>query len=177
MKAIVGVSPLIDPRAFQFPPAMADEFAEMLNGVSGQDLLDQWERLTPLFDVMRAFAPREMLLVAAGKDSICPAAQYTEYHQIAASHRVDRAERERSRLQCTEIMARANGDGLVGRETEDIHRLAELIPYHPVPRPTHSAASANAAPSLAAGSSLPSRRSDPLSQPELAPSRAESATQ
>ena len=35
IRAIAGISPLIEPRAFQFPRDMADEFANMLNGVSG----------------------------------------------------------------------------------------------------------------------------------------------
>jgi uncharacterized protein len=77
IRAIVGVSPLIEPRAFQFPREMAEEFAGMLNGVTGQDLQEQWLALAPLADSLRAFAPRPILLVAADKDAIFPASHYT----------------------------------------------------------------------------------------------------
>lgn len=79
IRAIAGISPLMEPRAFQFPKAMAAEFADMLNGVSGQDLLQQWERLIPLSDSIRAFAPRPVLLVAAGQDSIFPLSDYRDF--------------------------------------------------------------------------------------------------
>jgi len=78
IRAIAGVSPLIEPRAFQFPKEMADEFAGMLNGVTGQDLREQWQALPPLADSLRAFAPRPLLLVTAGKDSIFPPSHYTD---------------------------------------------------------------------------------------------------
>ena len=77
IRAIVGVSPLIEPQAFQFPEEMADEFAGMLNGVAGQDLRKQWQALPPLVDSLRRFAPRPLLLVTAGKDSIFPTSHYT----------------------------------------------------------------------------------------------------
>lgn len=78
IRAIVGVSPLIDPRAFQFPREMADAFAGMLNGVTGQDLREQWQALPPLEDSLRAFAPRPLLLVTADKDSIFPPSHYSD---------------------------------------------------------------------------------------------------
>jgi uncharacterized protein len=78
IRAIVGVSPLIEPRAFKFPEEMADEFAEMLSGVTGQDLREQWQALPPLEDSLRAFAPRPLLLIAAGKDSIFPPPHYAD---------------------------------------------------------------------------------------------------
>ncbi|MGH7712864.1 MAG: alpha/beta hydrolase [Gemmatimonadaceae bacterium] len=78
IRAVVGVSPLIEPRAFRFPHDMAEEFAGMLHGVTGKDLLDQWAQLGSLSDAMRAFAPREILLVAAGRDSIFPPSQYAD---------------------------------------------------------------------------------------------------
>ncbi len=78
IRAIVGVSPLIEPRAFQFPREMSDEFAEMLNGVTGQELREQWQALPPLTDSLRAFAPRPLLLVTAGKDNIFPPSPYAD---------------------------------------------------------------------------------------------------
>ncbi len=78
IRAIVGVSPLIDPRAFRFPSEMADEFSTMLDGVTGRDLEDQWRDLAPLSAELDAFAPRPMLLVAAEKDDIFPPSQYAD---------------------------------------------------------------------------------------------------
>jgi uncharacterized protein len=77
--AIVGVSPLIEPRAFRFPDEMAGEFARMLSGITGRDLQEQWQALPSLADSLRAFAPRPLLLVTAGKDSIFPASHYADF--------------------------------------------------------------------------------------------------
>ncbi len=94
IRAIVGISPLIEPRAFQFPKDMADEFAGMLNGVNGQDLREQWKNLLPLSDSLSAFAPRPLLLVTAGKDSIFPSSDYTD--SIAGFPNIQWVENEES---------------------------------------------------------------------------------
>jgi uncharacterized protein len=78
VRAIVGISPVVEPRVFRFPRAMADEFAGMLQAVTGQDLIDQWNQMVSLSDSMRAFAPRAILLVAAEKDDIFPPSQYAD---------------------------------------------------------------------------------------------------
>lgn len=78
IRANVGISPVIDPGAFHFPSDMADEFAAMLNGVAGRDLVEQWLQLAPLFAALAAFAPRPILLVAAEKDDIFPPSQYAD---------------------------------------------------------------------------------------------------
>lgn len=57
---------------------MAGEFASMLAGVRAQDLLEQWQALASLAGSLRAFAPRPLLLVTAGKDRIFPPSQYTD---------------------------------------------------------------------------------------------------
>src|SRR5262245_46419716 len=92
IRAIVGVSPMIEPRAFKFPEEMADEFAGMLNRVTGQDLREQWQALPPLSDSMRAFAPRPILLVAAGKDTIFPPSHYADSIAKLANVRLIRNE-------------------------------------------------------------------------------------
>ena len=73
---MVGISPVIVPQAFEFPQDMADHFATMVNGVTGQDLLEQWNALLPLSDCISTFAPRSLLLVAADKDDIFPPSDY-----------------------------------------------------------------------------------------------------
>jgi uncharacterized protein len=78
ISAIVGISPLIEPRAFKFPKVMATEFATMLNGVTSSELLIQWDTLAPLSDTIAGFAPRPVLLVTAGRDSIFPYSDYAD---------------------------------------------------------------------------------------------------
>lgn len=78
IRAIVGISPVVEPSAFQFPIAMATEFAGMLSGVTGQGLVNQWEALPSLSPALSAFAPRPLLLVAAEHDDIFPPSQYAD---------------------------------------------------------------------------------------------------
>ena len=78
IRAVVGISPLIEPTAFEFPKQMADEFAGLLHGVTGQDLLEQWNALPSLSDSLSAFQLRPLLLVAAEKDDIFPPSDYAD---------------------------------------------------------------------------------------------------
>lgn len=78
VSAIVGISPVVEPRAFQFPKDMADEFAGMLHGVTGHDLVQQWEALPSLAESIKEFSPRKILLVTAGKDTIFPYSDYAD---------------------------------------------------------------------------------------------------
>jgi alpha/beta superfamily hydrolase len=78
IRAVVGISPVVDPGAFRFPIEMASEFAGMLSGVSAQDLVSQWDALPPLVPALSAFAPRRVLIVAAEQDDIFPPSQYAD---------------------------------------------------------------------------------------------------
>lgn len=78
VRAIVGISPVIEPGAFQCPSDMAREFAGMVQGVTGEGLVKQWAEMASLLDSVRAFAPRPVLLVAAQKDDIFPPSQYAD---------------------------------------------------------------------------------------------------
>jgi pimeloyl-ACP methyl ester carboxylesterase len=114
IRAIVGVSPLIKPRAFRFPEDMADEFAGMLNGITGQELREQWQELPPLADSLRAFTPRPILLVAADKDSIFPPSHYMD--SIAGVPNIQLIRNEESDhgfSACRPWLARAVTDWLV----------------------------------------------------------------
>lgn len=114
IRAIVGVSPLIEPRAFRFPEDMADEFAGMLKGITGQALREQWQALPSLADSLRAFAPRPILLVAADKDPIFPASHYAD--SIAGIPNIQlmrNAESDHGFSACRPWLARAVADWLV----------------------------------------------------------------
>lgn len=77
--ALVGLCPFIDPRDFDFPREMADEFAGMLAGVCGQDLLDQWQRLEPLAGHFPALTSRPLLLVTGDRDDLSPPSHYAAF--------------------------------------------------------------------------------------------------
>jgi len=116
IQAIVGISPLIEPRAFQFPKDMADKFADMLNGVTGQDLQDQWQGLQPLSESLRAFAPRPLLLVAADRDDIFPPSQYAD--SVAAFrnlHLIRHEECDHGFSTCRSWLVRTVNDWLIAK--------------------------------------------------------------
>jgi pimeloyl-ACP methyl ester carboxylesterase len=116
IRVIVGISPLIEPQAFQFPKTMADEFAGMLNGVSGQELLQQWEELKPLTDSISGFAPRAILLVAAGKDNIFPSSQYVDLiAEFSNMQLIENEESDHGFSSCRPWLVQTVTDWLVAR--------------------------------------------------------------
>jgi alpha/beta superfamily hydrolase len=76
--AVVGISPVVEPSAFQFHEEMAAEFAGMLNGVTSAGLLSQWNALPSLVPELAGCAPRPVLLVAAENDDIFPPSEYAD---------------------------------------------------------------------------------------------------
>jgi hypothetical protein len=58
---------------------MAEDFALMLSGVSGEELLAQWRRLEDLGGHLGALAYRPLLLVTADRDELFPPAHYTAF--------------------------------------------------------------------------------------------------
>lgn len=79
IRAMVGVCPLVDPRAFELSQAMADDFAGMLSGVTGQDLQEQWKSIRPLTDCTRSLVSRSLLLVTGDGDELFPPSHYTDF--------------------------------------------------------------------------------------------------
>jgi len=77
IRALVGISPLVEPRAWELPKDMADHFATMLNGVTSRDLLRQWKDVQPLSDRLRSLGSRPLLLVTGDKDDLFPPSHYT----------------------------------------------------------------------------------------------------
>jgi len=120
IRVIVGVSPLIEPRAFHFPGEMAGEFAGMLNGVTGQDLREQWQALPSLADSLRAFAPRPILLVAADKDAIFPPSHYADsIARLANVQLVRNEESDHGFSACRPWLARTVTDWLAAVFSEE----------------------------------------------------------
>jgi alpha/beta superfamily hydrolase len=78
INAIIGISPVIEPKAFNFPVPLADSFSKMLVGIGSVELISQWHNLGSLHNAIQKFSPRPVLLVAAGSDSIFPLSDYVE---------------------------------------------------------------------------------------------------
>jgi pimeloyl-ACP methyl ester carboxylesterase len=89
IRAIAGVTPLVEPRTCKLPEAVAGEFANMLNGVTGQGLLAQWAELPSLSGCIPSLASRPILLATADKDELFPPPHYAEF--LAALPAVRRA--------------------------------------------------------------------------------------
>jgi fermentation-respiration switch protein FrsA (DUF1100 family) len=87
VRALVGLCPFIEPAAFDFPREMANEFAGMLSGVSGSDLLAQWSVLESLSGYFRELASRPLLLVTGDRDELAPPSHFSEI--VAALDDVD----------------------------------------------------------------------------------------
>lgn len=79
VRAVAALAPAIDPAAFDFPPAMADEFAGMLAGITGSELLEQWRRLESLTSHLPALADTPLLLVTGDRDDLFPLSHYTGF--------------------------------------------------------------------------------------------------
>lgn len=116
IRAIVGISPLVEPRAFQFSDKMAGKFANMLEGVTSRDLQAQWQAMHSLSDVMRAFAPRPQLVVTAGKDEIFPPSHYPKSMvDIPNLQWVQRAESDHGFSDCRPWLVQTVTDWLVDK--------------------------------------------------------------
>ncbi|MBV8201402.1 MAG: prolyl oligopeptidase family serine peptidase, partial [Acidobacteria bacterium] len=79
VRAVAVLCPVVHPQAFAFPPTLAAEFAGMLHGVSGTELLAQWQGLEDLTGHFGALAERPVLLVTGGRDELFPPSHYTAF--------------------------------------------------------------------------------------------------
>jgi uncharacterized protein len=92
IRAIVGLCPLVEPRTFELSAAVASEFTSMLNGVTGQDLREQWVGLPSLAGCVPSLASRSILVVTGDKDELFPPSHYTEFLAALPVARWARAE-------------------------------------------------------------------------------------
>lgn len=77
--AIVAISPIIEPSAFPFSSALADELSETLHGVDAGTLLREWGELPSPKSALATFAPRPVVVVAGGRDDVAPPSEYPSY--------------------------------------------------------------------------------------------------
>lgn len=76
ISAIVAVCPLIDPASDSLTGANFDEFASMLNGVTGAKLEAQWRALTPITRMATQLRGRSLMLVTGERDTLFPPEHY-----------------------------------------------------------------------------------------------------
>ena len=73
---VVSITPLVDPMVASISDELFDEFAEVLRGVSGAELKEQWDDLAPIQSMVPELEAKPILLVTADDDEIFPAAHY-----------------------------------------------------------------------------------------------------
>jgi hypothetical protein len=94
---------------------MAEEFARMLTGVTADDLERQWRDLERFAEDLQAFAPRPVLLVAAGQDNIFPASDYTaSIRGLSGMQLIVNEESDHGFSACRPWLVRTVTDWLVG---------------------------------------------------------------
>lgn len=76
LKATVSISPLVDPTTVTLSPEIFNEFANMLNGVSAEELKAQWLALPAIQTMAAALSSRAMLLITADEDELFPPSHY-----------------------------------------------------------------------------------------------------
>jgi uncharacterized protein len=79
LRALVSISPLVEPRKWELPTDMADHFATMLSGVTGEDLLRQWKHVQPLTEGLPRLGLRSVLLVTGDRDDLWPPSHYADF--------------------------------------------------------------------------------------------------
>jgi hypothetical protein len=77
-RALVSFCPLIDPAKAPLPPGMAEDFATMLNGVSGEELKAQWDSLPSILGMRDLRQNKPILLVTGDRDELFPPSHYTQ---------------------------------------------------------------------------------------------------
>ncbi len=76
-KALAAICPLVDPGTTDLEQSIFDGWAEMLHGVSGFELREQWYALPPVESLAEGLLDRQVLLVSADRDELFPPGHYT----------------------------------------------------------------------------------------------------
>ena len=75
-KAVVALCPLVSGTRAQLARSIFDEWAGMLDGITGAQLKSQWERLPPVESAAEGLRNRPILLLTGAHDSIFPPSHY-----------------------------------------------------------------------------------------------------
>lgn len=73
---LVSLCPLIDPKEASLPNTVFANFAQILQGVTANQLKAQWAQLPPVTKVIQLLQDRNVLLITGEKDDIFPPKHY-----------------------------------------------------------------------------------------------------
>jgi pimeloyl-ACP methyl ester carboxylesterase len=76
-KTLVSICPLVDPSTTDLAQSIFDGWADMLHGVSGQALREQWYALPAVESLADGLAGRNILLISGDRDELFPPSHYT----------------------------------------------------------------------------------------------------
>jgi hypothetical protein len=88
VKAVVALSPLIDPANTPIKVALLEEFAESVRGISPETLVGEWQALSPITAVAGRLGYVPILLVTADGDEIFPPSHYAALPALPCLTRV-----------------------------------------------------------------------------------------
>lgn len=88
VKAVVALSPLIDPANSPIKTALLGEFAESVRGATAETLAAEWQALPPIAAVAGGLVYTPILLVTADGDEIFPPAHYATLPALPCLTRV-----------------------------------------------------------------------------------------
>jgi dipeptidyl aminopeptidase/acylaminoacyl peptidase len=76
-QAIVALCPMLSPIRAPLSAEMSDEFAQMLNGVTSNQLQQQWQELPPVESKANQLRNRPVLILTGRKDDVLPPHHYS----------------------------------------------------------------------------------------------------
>lgn len=76
VKAVVALSPLIDPAGASIKTTLLAEFAEFVRGATAETLTAEWQAMTPIASVAARLSYTPILLVTADGDDLVPPSHY-----------------------------------------------------------------------------------------------------
>lgn len=88
VKAVVALSPLIDPALVPVKTALLAEYAQSVRVSSTDSLVAEWQSMTPLASVAERLADMPILLVTADRDELFPPAHYAALPMLPRLTRV-----------------------------------------------------------------------------------------
>ena len=76
LKATVSITPLVDPANVDVSAELFEEFAVLLNAVSGEELREQWDALPAIRTMSNSLSAKAVLLTTADDDDLFPPSHY-----------------------------------------------------------------------------------------------------
>ncbi len=77
VRAIVALCPVISPTSAHVSAQDFEEFADMLEGITGKELKSQWDALVPAESISERLQGRPVLILTGRQDTACPPEHYT----------------------------------------------------------------------------------------------------